>query len=275
VIGSYFFQRLDRATGQFVRLETGDEYHYPTTADLSAGGALAWTHALGATVRPPDQAPIDLPGSGPLGATQVWFCADGAELWVVAGHLRRFRTTDWELTARYPAPSRFGAGGFVARTGRTAAAGTWKRVAGGDRNALSVQFFNPRTGRRMAKALEVLGDGPAEETAAFSPDGRLYATFRDRVIQILSPATGRVVFSDVSPSGDYTAVAFTPSGTRLLAASGGGVAVHARIRRTWRETARLEWGIGRLSALAVAPDGLTAAAGGAAGQIVVWDLELE
>jgi hypothetical protein len=39
------------------------------------------------------------------------------------------------------------------------------------------------------------------------------------------------------------------------------------------QRAAYTWQIGRLLSLAVAPDGMTATAGGDAGRIVVWDLE--
>jgi WD40 repeat protein len=39
------------------------------------------------------------------------------------------------------------------------------------------------------------------------------------------------------------------------------------------ERAAYSWRIGRLLSLAVAPDGMTAAAGGDDGTIVIWDLE--
>ena len=64
---------------------------------------------------------------------------------------------------------------------------------------------------------------------------------------------------------------FTPDGAHLLAAGSDGVA------RRWdaatgAEVQAWDFGLNNLQSLAVAPDGLTAAAGGADGRIVVWDL---
>jgi WD40 repeat protein len=41
---------------------------------------------------------------------------------------------------------------------------------------------------------------------------------------------------------------------------------------TGEERSSIDWGTGPLNGLAVAPDGLTAAAGGKDGRIVLWDL---
>jgi WD40 repeat protein len=67
------------------------------------------------------------------------------------------------------------------------------------------------------------------------------------------------------------ALAFSPDGTSLVAASREGRA------RAWevasgREKADFDWQVGKLYALAFSPDGSTVAAGGSKG-IVVWDVD--
>jgi WD40 repeat protein len=91
------------------------------------------------------------------------------------------------------------------------------------------------------------------------------------------------------PPERIDALAFSPDGRRLLA---GGAVGTVRLwdvpdpappdeggTVTWaaaaaRELAAFDWQIGPVTALAFAPDGLTAAAGSTNGKIVVWDLDL-
>jgi WD40 repeat protein len=67
------------------------------------------------------------------------------------------------------------------------------------------------------------------------------------------------------------ALAFSPDGEALFS-GGRDRAVRCWDVATRRERAAWNWPIGVVYALAVAPDGLTAAAGGNAGRSVLWDL---
>ena len=69
----------------------------------------------------------------------------------------------------------------------------------------------------------------------------------------------------------FTAFATDPHGNFFLTASGHRVSVWET--KTWTETKTFAWKAGAITCLAVAPDGLTAAAGTATGKVVVWDVE--
>jgi WD40 repeat protein len=71
----------------------------------------------------------------------------------------------------------------------------------------------------------------------------------------------------------YRDLAFHSDGRHLLA---GNNDTTARLidTATWQVVRQYTWAIGRLTAVAVSPDGQLAAAGGAKGQVVVWDLDL-
>jgi WD40 repeat protein len=79
------------------------------------------------------------------------------------------------------------------------------------------------------------------------------------------------------------ALAFAPDGRQLLSGSAAG---NVRLwdvpswptddgaePREFVPRAVFEWGIGAITAVAVAADGLIAAAGGATGRVVIWDVE--
>jgi WD40 repeat protein len=65
-------------------------------------------------------------------------------------------------------------------------------------------------------------------------------------------------------------VAFLPDGHSLISAATDGLVKHWSLEGRLLNT--MDWQIGELGAVAIAPDGLTAAVGGAE-KIVVWDLE--
>jgi WD40 repeat protein len=87
------------------------------------------------------------------------------------------------------------------------------------------------------------------------------------------------------PAERIDAVAFSPDSRRLLTGTAAGMIrlwpLPERLEPdltgdgpAWcdRPEAEFDWGFGPVTALAIAPDGLTAAAGGIDGRVVVWDL---
>ena len=68
------------------------------------------------------------------------------------------------------------------------------------------------------------------------------------------------------------AIGFLPGGESVLTAGMDGT---ARIwdADTGAERRAFDWGIGKIRVAAVSPDGLTCAAGGDGGQIVIWDVD--
>jgi WD40 repeat protein len=95
----------------------------------------------------------------------------------------------------------------------------------------------------------------------------------------VSPLTPRLRLSAGAERID--ALAFTPDGRRLLAGSAAGKVREWDVPELTGETpatphdprAVFDWEVGPVTAMAVAPDGLTAAVGGASGRVAVWDVE--
>lgn len=108
---------------------------------------------------------------------------------------------------------------------------------------------------------------------AFSPDSERLAIGFERNAEI-HPVRGKSKPVILKGHTRFVrAVGFTPNGRTLMTACGDGCArlwdAHAgELRRTY------DFGIGRLYSGALSPDGLTCAAGGETGQIVVWDVEV-
>jgi WD40 repeat protein len=107
---------------------------------------------------------------------------------------------------------------------------------------------------------------------AFSPDGRTLATVAGRTVrlwQVGKRAEPRVLGGHAHHAWS---LAFSGEG-RLLATGGWDGAVRLWDPHTGRELARYDWGLGRVNAVAFAPDGMTAAAAGSSPEIVIWDVD--
>jgi WD40 repeat protein len=105
----------------------------------------------------------------------------------------------------------------------------------------------------------------------FSPDGGTLAVVNAKTVHLLAADSDVPRFTLVHPK-QANAVAFTPDGGRTLSTC------HDGLLRIWDSaTGQLvtsfDWGIGQTTAVAVSPDGLSAAAAGQKGQIAVFDLD--
>jgi WD40 repeat protein len=131
-------------------------------------------------------------------------------------------------------------------------------------------------GRNTGKPrLEIVTDfGFGHPSAiAFSPDGIVIAGNYGPILGVVNAKTGEKVAALRPGRKHFTGFCFTPDGKRLIGVN-NDAAVHVYDTATWTELTGYEWQIGKLTAVAVAPDGLRAACGSDRGRVVVWDLDV-
>lgn len=145
-------------------------------------------------------------------------------------------------------------------------------VRAGERDESRLLFWDRRTARLRRELTPAVSQSPPFKIV-YSPDGTVIAGLFHAFIGVFDATTGATVATLKPTKKHFRGLAFTPDASRLIA-----VNHDARVRvydtATWAETTGYEWNIGRLTAVAVAPDGLRAAAGSDKGQVVVWDLEV-
>jgi WD40 repeat protein len=138
-------------------------------------------------------------------------------------------------------------------------------------NADGVNLYDVATGKRRARHPFKLGQ--RRPLLAFDPDGSRLAVGWGKCITVLDvESMATVAELKATNKKSFLDGAFTPDGRLLLTASNEEV-VKVWNTTTWTPAAQYAWDVGLVACVAVAPDGMTAAAGGKGGQIVVWDLD--
>jgi WD40 repeat protein len=128
--------------------------------------------------------------------------------------------------------------------------------------------------RKTGKLIQTIGadfkfDYP--KVIAYSPDGSAIVGDYGPVLGVVAVANGEKVAALKPGKKHFNGFAFTPDGKRLIAVNNDAT-VRVYDTASWNELTGYEWQIGRLTAVAVAPDGLRAVCGSNKGQVVVWDL---
>jgi WD40 repeat protein len=106
----------------------------------------------------------------------------------------------------------------------------------------------------------------------FSQDGKVLAGTAGGQLRIMDIEGKREIAAHKRGTKHFQGLSFTAEGSYLVTVSNDET-VRVWETRTWQEHTTFNWKIGRLLNIAMAPDGLRAAAGSDSGKIVIWDLE--
>jgi WD40 repeat protein len=126
------------------------------------------------------------------------------------------------------------------------------------------------------RSLVLLETAAAVRSLAYSSDGRLLAAAEASRLHVWDVQTGNSVAVLKGHQKPVSSLAFAPQGSSeramLISGSQDGTV------RVWsvnppRERSVFDWRLGAVRTVAIAPDGMTAAAGGESGDIVLWDCD--
>ena len=121
-----------------------------------------------------------------------------------------------------------------------------------------------RTGRQPFRAHAI----------AWGPDSRLVAVGTSDGAALVNAYTAQVAAQASGHRQAVAAVAVHPHRPLILTGSGDeSVRLWEYTETTLTPRDSFDWQVGRVTAVAVSPDGTLAACGGASGEVVVWDLE--
>jgi WD40 repeat protein len=143
--------------------------------------------------------------------------------------------------------------------------GRWLASGSADCTTLLWELPSGREAARLKHPAWVQG-------LAFAPDGGTLAVAVGRRVVLWDVRERRQRAALTGHRNTVLSVAFTPDGRALLSGSRDG-SVRRWVLADGGRPANFRWKVGSVEAVVCAPDGMTAAAGGDSGTIVVWDLE--
>jgi len=107
---------------------------------------------------------------------------------------------------------------------------------------------------------------------SFAPDGNTLAVVYGLRIHLFALPRGKELAVLRGHPNYIHAVGFMPDGREMVSAGADGI-VRVWNPATGAETRSFDWGIGKVCAAAISPDGMLCAAGGENGKVVVWDVD--
>lgn len=134
-----------------------------------------------------------------------------------------------------------------------------------------IYLWNAKSGERQS---ELRADYASAHPNAicFSPEGSLLAAIYGPILRIWDIKAEKEVAARQVGKKHFKGLAFTADGRRLVTVSNDET-VRLWDTVSWSETTGFEWKIGKLGAVAVAPDGLRMAAGGSTGKVIIWNVD--
>jgi WD40 repeat protein len=135
--------------------------------------------------------------------------------------------------------------------------------------ALGLVVFDAGTGERTHS--RKVGPRKFVRFLAYRPDGRQVAFGSDTKVAVFDTRTWDAV-AELRQRNHFLSGAFTPDGRRFLTASTAET-VKCWDTASWTLSREYAWGVGGLRTVAVAPDGMIAAAGGDQTDVVLFDLD--
>jgi WD40 repeat protein len=141
-------------------------------------------------------------------------------------------------------------------------------VIGCDTQNKHIRVWNPNNPARS----EIVIRKTSPTAAAFSTTGERMLVAYGSHSQLLESSTWKTLAECKHSKGRVTDIAASPCG-RWFASSGTDHTVRFWNSQTGVAGPVFDWRVGSLTAVAFSPDGLTCAAGGDGGQVVIWDID--